>query len=236
MSNKSIFKLSPRLYCCAKMVRNNSKIVDVGTDHAYLPIWLSKNNIISSAIACDINDKPLERARENINIYKVMNVETRISDGLENVGESEVDTIVIAGMGGELIYKIISRAEWTKNKILILQPMSSERDLRLSLIEGNYSIKREVAVNSDGRVYTVMEVMYDDCNENGKYDDLYPFVGKMLSDGNDITLDTIEYVKRQIKDIIKRKKGEEIKKNFVMVDYYNNVLGKLSDIIKKYNL
>ena len=233
MSEKRIFNLSERLYCCGKMIEDNSRIADVGTDHAYLPIWLSKHDRISHAIACDVNPMPLERARKNIKIYNVVNVETRLSNGLEEIRESEVDTVVIAGMGGELIYSILSGVPWTKNKILILQPMSSERDLRIALAKDNYKIQKEVAVKSNGKVYTVMKVKHS--LENQNYNDLYPFIGGLLDDENNVNEVTMEYIHKQIRDAEKRKTGEKAKGNHERDRYYSDVIEKMNNIIKKYN-
>ena len=84
LKKKRLFKLDNRLQLCASMVRENCKLADIGTDHAYLPIWLVKKEIIPKAIAADINMGPLQKAAFNIRRYSVgKNVDARLSDGLE---------------------------------------------------------------------------------------------------------------------------------------------------------
>ena len=131
--NRPMFRLDPRLELCASFVREGCRLADIGTDHAYLPVWLLKKEKISYAIAADIHLGPLRRAEKNIRKYHVEEkVSIRLSDGLETVFPIEVDDIVIAGMGGETIAKIIAEAPWLKDekKHLILQPMTSAEDLR----------------------------------------------------------------------------------------------------------
>ena len=89
-------KLSKRLQTIADFVKKGAVVADIGTDHAHIPIYLIKNNIISKAYACDINAGPLEKAKENINYYGVKNIELRLSNGLEKLKTDEADTFIIA--------------------------------------------------------------------------------------------------------------------------------------------
>lgn len=158
-----LFKLDDRLAACAELVRSGTKLADIGTDHAYLPVWLTKNGKISSAIAADINPKPLERGLENIKRYSAEDiVTTRLSNGLQNIKPDEADDIVIAGMGAELIIDIVSKAEWLENggKRLILQPMTRAYMLRRYLYENGFEIKAEIACEQNGKVYSVIMAEY----------------------------------------------------------------------------
>ena len=111
-----MFKLSERLMACAEFV-NSENIVDIGTDHAKLPIWLVKNNIIKYAYACDINRFSLEKSRKNIQKYNLdEKIKVFYSDGLSNVSENIAETIVIAGLGGETIKNILKNCTWDKKK------------------------------------------------------------------------------------------------------------------------
>lgn len=170
---RPIFKLDERLKICADMIPIGSKIADIGTDHGYLPIWLTKNNIIKSAIASDINELPLKQAQKNILKYHVdENVKVRLSNGLDNINENEADVFIIAGMGGNIISEIIQRAKWlkNKNKTLLLQPMSADDDLRRYLYLNNFKIIKEKAVISNKKVYTVIKSNF--LNQNINYDDI----------------------------------------------------------------
>lgn len=161
--SKQNLPLDPRLNLCAEMVRAGCKLADIGTDHAYLPCALAQAGKISSALACDINKKPLESGVETINRCDVGDiVKARLSNGLEQVSPDECDDIVIAGMGGELICSIIEKAPWLKSeeKHLILQPMTRSETLRSYLYQNGFEIKLEQAVESDRRLYTVMLAVY----------------------------------------------------------------------------
>ncbi|MBQ3416272.1 MAG: SAM-dependent methyltransferase [Ruminococcus sp.] len=160
---KNPFSLSRRLALCASYVAQDSRLADIGTDHAYLPIALCLDNKILSAVACDIAQGPLGRAKENILRYELADkIETRLSDGLQNVKKDEIDTVVIAGMGGELIAKILSECPYIKDKSLslILQPMTRCEKLILWLYENGFAIQHQSAVTEDGKHYTVMLVRY----------------------------------------------------------------------------
>lgn len=173
-----LFQLDPRLSLCANMVRKNSRLADIGTDHAYLPVWLACKNWILSAIAADINVGPLQRAKENIEKYQMHGkVEARLSNGLEKIDSTEVDDIVIAGMGGELIAKILGACSWIKDKEknLILQPMTSSEELRIFLFQQGFCIRKETAVVSEKHIYSVMQVNYAPGEQT--MDQVYPYIG-----------------------------------------------------------
>ncbi len=147
-------KLDTRLKMAADEVRHGKKIVDIGTDHAYLPVYLIENNICPSAIAADIGKGPLENAKKVVSVSKDLSekIELRLSDGLKEIKPYEAEDIVIAGMGGILISEILSAAPWVKDetKRLILQPMSHAEDVRRYLCENGFEIIKEKAC-SDGK-------------------------------------------------------------------------------------
>lgn len=155
--------LDPRLSLCAELVRAGCKLADIGTDHAYLPCALAQAGKISSALACDINEKPLKSGLETITRCGAGDiVKARLSNGLEQVSPDECDDIVIAGMGGELICSIIEQAPWLKSveKHLILQPMTRPETLRTYLYQNGFELELEKAVESEHRLYTVILAVY----------------------------------------------------------------------------
>lgn len=183
MKNNRLFKLDNRLLACSKFVPVGANIVDVGTDHAYLPIWLAKNNIINHAIASDLREGPLLNAKNNIEKYGLSSkIETRLSDGLNEIAPNEVDTVIIAGMGGEIIAKILENAPWLKDskKNIILQPMSQDELLRNFLRKENFLIKEEIPVLSHNKIYSVINAHFS--QSEIKSDPLYEFIGKINSD------------------------------------------------------
>ncbi|MCD8390969.1 MAG: class I SAM-dependent methyltransferase [Firmicutes bacterium] len=123
--------LTPRLECIVKQIRCKT-VGDIGTDHAYVPIRLIQSGRAETAIACDVIEGPLKNARKNIAEYSLSDkIETRLSYGLDALAPNEADTIVIAGMGGDIIMKILERGEQTaRGARLVLQPMKAQYELR----------------------------------------------------------------------------------------------------------
>lgn len=164
----------------ADMVAPCEKIVDVGTDHAYLPVYLIENKICKTALACDINQGPLNNAFETIKKYKLENqISTRLSDGLNKVQKDEADTVIIAGMGGILISEIIS-ANWLKDsgKLLVLQPMTHFYDVRKYLCQGGFEIINEQTSQEGKRTYFSLSARYDgDIKKNPEW---YYYVGGLI--------------------------------------------------------
>lgn len=243
MSKRPLFKLSDRLRICADFVSEGSRIADVGTDHGYLPIWLAKKNRIKHAIAADLREDPLRSAQNNINKYRVDKiVETRISDGLSNILPEEIDEIIIAGMGGELIAQIIENTSWLSEndflndsdqslkvnlkKRLILQPMQTEEKLRLALFRLGFYIEKEQLVRSEGRVYTVMNVIA--AQKKYEMDELYPYLGKTMENKNECAVD---YIKRQIKHVKNKYDGFIACGNINEADIMLSIKEKLKSLI-----
>lgn len=224
------FSLNPRLLTCAKLVRIKSNVVDVGTDHAYLPIYLAKNNLINHAIALDLRPGPLLNAKNNIEKYQLSNViEARLSDGLDKISKDEADDIIIAGMGGEVISSIISSAPWLKNdsKHLILQPMTKDEVLRKFLKSENYIIKKEIAVISANKVYCTILAKFT--KENFSVDALYPYIGKLAEN---ITPSTYLYISKKIKSLENQIRGLTLEGNLPKVKKLNNIANSLKKLIE----
>ena len=163
MNGASDFSLDNRLALCADFVRDGAKVADIGTDHAYLPVWLCRIGRCDTAIAADINPLPLERGIETINNSGLNNrIETRLSNGLEKISGDEADDIVIAGMGGELISQIIENWEYSKDrsKHFILQPMTKSEVLIKYLFDNGFEILKQDCCTAAGKCYTVLLVCY----------------------------------------------------------------------------
>lgn len=165
---KNRVALGSRLSACACLCRENSRTADIGTDHALLPVYLIQTGRSPHVFASDINPEPLARAAANIARYSaaVPDISERITlvlgSGLDNIPPSEVDDIVIAGIGGELIAGILAAAPWTAcgRYRLILQPMSKHDRLRVWLYEHGFDIQSEIPVIDCGRCYSVMRCAY----------------------------------------------------------------------------
>ncbi|MDD5924372.1 MAG: class I SAM-dependent methyltransferase [Clostridia bacterium] len=181
----NLISISPRLALCGEFVRHGVKVADIGTDHAYLPVYLAQQGKITSAIAADLREGPLQRGEANIQKYELLSIiTTRLSDGLQSIKADEADDIIIAGMGGELVVKIISEAQWLRSdsKRLILQPMSRSEVLREYLYANGYEIEKEKCVLSEGRVYSVMLVKFS--GKSRELKDIEKHLGSIKPDDN----------------------------------------------------
>ena len=139
--------LQPRLQAIADLVPQGSRIADVGTDHGYLPIYLLQRNRISCAIATDIRPGPLEHGKRTAREWgREHQISFRLCDGLAEVSPQEVDTVVIAGMGGETIAAILDAVPWCHEKELLLQPMS-----RAEFRRNNWYWIRGISIQFCGR-------------------------------------------------------------------------------------
>jgi tRNA (adenine22-N1)-methyltransferase len=146
----------------AAMVTPGGVLADVGTDHGYVPIALLQRQKIRGAIAMDINKGPLTRARANIAAAHLEDyIETRLSDGLQAIRPGEADSVLIAGMGGEMILHILSEGQEVCDAAgeLILQPQSDIRKVREYLRENNYKIMDEDMVCEDGKYYPMLRAV-----------------------------------------------------------------------------
>ena len=155
-------RLSNRLQTAADFVKPNARVADIGTDHAYLPAYLIQRGIASAAVASDLLEGPLKRAEKTIDKYlPAGGVLLHRGDGLDGLEDFHPDTVVICGMGGELIASILSRAEWVKAPAvsLILQPMTKPEFLRGFLYENGFFIEKE-RLAADDKLYTVFLARY----------------------------------------------------------------------------
>lgn len=163
-------KLSLRLQAIADMAEPGSTVVDVGCDHGYIPIWLTENSIIKGAAACDVNREPLLRAKNNIALHDLEDkIETILSDGLSNDEISEFlrrkgsdnNTLIIAGMGGQLIIRILDKdkAKLSGFSRLIIQPQSKDSDVRAYLSGNGFAIIDEKMVFEDGKYYKIIKAV-----------------------------------------------------------------------------
>lgn len=158
--NKKI-ELSPRLRMVAGLVPPGSRLADIGTDHAYLPAALIQEGTIPAAIAADLRQGPLNRAKATVRECGLTGrVTFRLCSGLEGVRPDEVDAVAIAGMGGGTIADILAAAPWTRERDvpLVLQPMSSMDDLRLWLERHGYTIVKEELAREGETLYTALLV------------------------------------------------------------------------------
>ena len=191
--------LSLRLETIASLVPNGTRVCDIGTDHGYLSIYLKSHNIAKSVIATDLNQKPLMNAQKNILSSGVSGIELRLGSGLSPINQTEVDTIIIAGMGGEVIANILEDCSWIKNDnlTLILQPTTSADDLRRFLCNNGFEIQSETPVNENQKLYSVMVVKFT--GNIKKYPEHFYYIGMLTTE----TEAGLLYIKKQQKILLK---------------------------------
>ncbi len=190
-----MLQISNRLQTVASFVEKGSVLVDVGTDHGYIPIYLVEQGIISKAIAMDINKGPLERADEHIAEYKMQDkIVTRLSDGLNGLQSGEGDTVLIAGMGGALTVRILKDGAKVLETVreLILSPHSEINLVRTYLQESGYKIIKEEMIFDEGKFYTIIKAVHGVMNYNNIIDFTY---GKYLLDNRHPVLK--DYLKKE---------------------------------------
>ena len=145
------------------MVREGARFADVGTDHAYLPLYLLSIGRIASAVAADVAEGPLARARDNVRAAgREGDVTLMLTDGLQGMDKLGLTDIAICGMGGELIASIVDAAPWVKDRSvrLILQPMTKAPQLRAYLAEAGFSVLKETVTEVSGKLYTCLCAEY----------------------------------------------------------------------------
>ena len=133
-------------------------MIDVGTDHAMIPVWLAQNGRAAHIWASDIREGPLRGAAALIEKTETGNrIELRQTDGLRGFSAADGDTVILAGMGGETMISILSAAPWTRDGVLlILDPQSKQAELRRFLWENGYAVQSERLVRDAGRIYPIL--------------------------------------------------------------------------------
>ena len=156
-----VVQLSKRLQAVANLVGETGVVADVGTDHGYIPVFLVSSGKAERAIAMDVNAGPLARAQEHIRQFGLEGqIEPRLSDGLSALQPGEAQSIVIAGMGGALMMRILADGQDIARTVgrLVLQPQSELRSFRRFLAGHGYRIVEEDMVYEDGKYYSMMAV------------------------------------------------------------------------------
>lgn len=160
-------QISDRLNMVAGLVTEGLVVCDVGTDHGYIPIKLVKEGKVPKAYAMDINEGPLERARKHISENKLEDrIVTRLSDGMMELREGEAESVVIAGMGGMLITRILENAKHVLPSIkeLIISPHTEISIVREYLVSNGFEIKKEDMIYDMGKYYTVIKAIHTSDN------------------------------------------------------------------------
>lgn len=220
-------EISQRLRIVGDFV-TQKRVADIGTDHAYVPIYLHKKGNIEKVIACDINEKPLQKAQQNIKLHHAENkIITRLGNGLQPLQPYEVDSIVISGMGGMLMIELMEQSQYVIKTVkeLILCPHLDVTAVRKYLHNIGYSIVDERMIQEYGNFYTILRAIQG----QQKYDKEIEYIfGKVLLEKRDTVLK--EYIiseKIRIKKIEQHlydKQTEQSKKRLQQIEEYKRII------------
>ena len=151
--------MNKRLQCIAELVPQGRGMIDVGTDHGYLPVYLLQHGYSGAVYASDIHKGPLQAAVATAEAAGLQDaISFQLCDGLDCCEAQAVDSIVIAGMGGDTICGILDRAEWCMDEAytLVLQPMTRAEVLRYWLVNNEFEIVREELAEDGGLLYSAL--------------------------------------------------------------------------------
>ena len=179
-------RLSKRMHMVADMVTPGKVLADIGCDHGYLSVWLVREKTVSRAIAMDLREGPLSKAKESITFFHQDDViETRLSDGMDELVPGEADRIVIAGMGGILMRDILKRGQACCDMAeqLVLQPQSDSELVRAEVQKQGFRIEDERACYEDGKYYIAFACVKG--TEENPYSETELKYGRILGEKRD---------------------------------------------------
>lgn len=228
--------MDKRLKKIAEVVGKKNKIIDVGTDHGYLPIFLVEEGFVCEAIVSDISKDSLRKAEILIGEKRLGHrITSRLGSGLEVLSNTDkVETAVIAGMGGNLIAKILEKNRHLireGNMILVLQPMQNPEVLRRYLLKGGYIISGEYLTQEDGRIYQIIEARIGE--DESVYSEIELEFGKKknYSPEEAILYSQLLINKRkEIDSIIHHIKQSESKRQKELLKIYYQKIGEIEEI------
>ncbi len=206
--------MDKRLCAIAEQLKNEDSVADIGTDHAFLPVFLIKNGYAKRVIASDKREKPLARGKLNLIKQGVADkIELRLCSGLDGFSFDEFNAAVIAGMGAETIIEILEAGKGVlQNKKLVLNPVSKSNLLLNYLNNGEYRVLNHNAVMSGGRIYEIITVKKENAKKND--DPLFNVLGK---------LDLLDSAAKKLavkKRAVIKKMADEIKNVAIKSDEY----------------
>lgn len=225
--------LGDRLRAAAKFVRQDAVFADIGTDHAYLPLFLLAEGKVRMAVCTDVNEGPLNTARINAEDHGITdNIKFILTDGAYGLEEYGITDFAICGMGGELIARIIDDSAFLKKKgtRLILEPMSRQAHLRRFLAEEGFGITEEEYVTDSGKFYLIIVAEYN--GEKRKIDPTEAELGCHSRATGD-TAAKLGYLNAKRKALIKARDGKLSGKQ--SAEYENLVLPALDRAIDELN-
>lgn len=198
--------LNGRLKLIYDMIPQCDTLSDIGTDHAFIPAYALLNNRCKKALACDLRPGPLKRAQRTLEKYKLEDrMELRLGSGLEPIEVYEADVIIMAGMGSDLIARLIdeSKNKAQKANYIILQPMSRQEIIRPYLWENGFEILNEGLTNEGKKLYQVILVKYTG-KPRKEWKRISEYIGEYLIEKKDCLLEdwVKDHIRKQEKTVL----------------------------------
>lgn len=211
-----MIKISARLESLAKYILPEDKVMDVGCDHALLDIYLVKHGIIDKIYVGDVNPNALQNGKENIERFELTaNIFPILSYGIEKIGDLDVDTLIISGMGSKTIVEILSSPNLDKIYKLVLQSNNNHNELRRYLTTRGFTIFQEEIIEDGKKTYINIVAGRDYKVE--PYTDLeYEFGPKLIKDK--ANLPYFEKIYESYEDIYYRSHREDAKQKLAFLD------------------
>lgn len=224
-----ILNLKGRLKLIADKVPKCNVLADIGTDHAYIPIYMVQNGVCQKAIASDVKIGPVKMASNNISLYKLSEkIETRLGNGLDTIEINEADSIIIAGMGGTLLTELLeaNKPKTVNADTLVLQPMNDLHVVRKWLYDNAFEIYDEEMVAEGPKMYFVLSAKFT--GNKKQYSDFELYVGQRLIDKKGPLLGAycrmkVQQIDRVLEQLEEMKENDALKSQYIRqkIDYIN---------------
>lgn len=234
-----MIELGERLTRVASYVPKESKVCDVGSDHAYLPVYLIQNDQITSAIAGEVVDGPYLSAKQTVHDYRMEDrIEVRLGDGLQILTkEDRITAVTICGMGGELISRILeagySGGHLNGRERLILQPNVAEHFVREWLTNHSYRIVEETVVEDNHRLYEI--IVAEPVDKRVEYTELELKYGPiLLKELSELSVAKWKRMNRKNKEILEQLQKSKTPQH-EKIEQFEKAFNELQGVIDRAN-
>ena len=234
-----MIELGERLTRVASFVPNGSKVCDVGSDHAYLPVYLIQNDQIACAIAGEVVEGPYLSAKQTVCDYRMENrIEVRLGDGLQILSkEDDITAVTICGMGGELISRILEAGynggHLNGRERLILQPNVAEHFLREWLMNHSYHIVEETVVEDNHRLYEI--IVAEPVDKRVEYTELELKYGPiLLKESSELSVAKWNRMNRKNKEILEQLQQSKTPQH-EKIEQFEKAFNELQGVIDRAN-
>lgn len=207
-----MIQLSNRLQTAVSLITKGNVVADVGCDHAYTSIYLCREQIAPRVIAMDVNKGPLAGAKRHVEEAGLTEkIELRLSDGLQALAPGEAESILLCGMGGLLMIKILTDYPQVTMaaKELILQPQSEVAQVRHFLHNSGYEITAEKMVKEDGKFYVMMRAVQSEVPQAYGKEFEYLYGKLLIEENNGVLKEFLQREHRLREDVLKELDGKD---------------------------